>query len=566
MDANAWKAKGNEAFTAKQFDAAIEAFSEAIKLDPSNHVLWSNRSGAYAAKGDWDNALSDAQATVKANASWPKGYIRVGAALHGQGKFAEAIEAYEQGLKIEPGNATILESIDAVKVDQTRSANASNPFAKMFGPDTLGKIAANPRLAPMLAKPGYADKIRLLMSNPGLVQGMMQDQDIMMTFVELAGLGDKFAAKPAEPSAAKPKADSDDDVPPPAPKPVPKPAAKSAAATCGSGNAESLKLKEEGNALYKKREFDAALEKYAAAFEMDPTNTTLLLNRTAVLFEQGKFDEAMVEVDKATEHATEHKADYTIKAKIMTRRASILQKQKKFDEAVALFKSALLEHRNAETLTKLEQCEAEKKKADTEAYFSVELSLQAKEEGNAAFKKDDYPTAVKHYDEAIKRNPGDHTLYSNRAAALLKLRAYEDAIRDCDKCLEINPNFVRAHARKGHGYFWTKQYNRALQAYDAGLKIEPDHAECLDGRDRTRAKIQENLQGEGDDEAAARAMQDPEIQGILGDTYMQMVLQELQRDPNRLQEYMRDTRIASNLNKLVTAGVLRMGSAPAKRK
>lgn len=43
--------------------------------------------------------------TVRLNPSWSKGYVRKGAALHGAGRFDEAITVYENGLKIEDSDA-----------------------------------------------------------------------------------------------------------------------------------------------------------------------------------------------------------------------------------------------------------------------------------------------------------------------------------------------------------------------------------------------------------------------------------------------------------------------------
>ena len=58
---NELKTLGNKAFQAKQYDAAIDLFSQGIKLNPTNHVLWSNRSAARAGKREWAEALVDAE-------------------------------------------------------------------------------------------------------------------------------------------------------------------------------------------------------------------------------------------------------------------------------------------------------------------------------------------------------------------------------------------------------------------------------------------------------------------------------------------------------------------------
>ncbi len=44
------QAQGNKAFQAGQFEEAIKHFTEAINLDPSNHVLYSNRSASHVSK------------------------------------------------------------------------------------------------------------------------------------------------------------------------------------------------------------------------------------------------------------------------------------------------------------------------------------------------------------------------------------------------------------------------------------------------------------------------------------------------------------------------------------
>jgi len=550
MDANAWKAKGNEHFSAQRFPEAVEAFGKAIELDGANHVLFSNRSAAYASLKNYEAAKADAEKCVSLKPDWSKGYARLGAALHGLEMYEEAIGAYEQGLGLDATNDTLLSGLKSVQDDAAaakKSDENASPFSQMFNASTMGKIAANPKLSPFLGEPDYVQKITTIVQNPALAQAFMSDKRIMTTVLILSGIDPDIlggGGAKAEPAAPAPK--------PAAEKPKPK------SADPKKDLPPAMRLKEEGNALYKARDFEGALAKYKAAFAEDPENSTFLLNMTAVYFEQASYEKCIAECDLAVDHARERK-DFTVVGKAMTRKASCLQKQGQYEEAMALFKKALLENRNAETLSKMEACEKEMRQKAEEAYFNPELAVKAKDEGNAFFKEDKFPEAVKCYDEAIKRNPKEHTFYSNRAAALLKLCAYEDVIRDCDKCLDIKPDFAKAFARKGHAYFWTKQYSKAVETYSDGLKADPASTECKEGYARAMAKIQEMATGEGDAEAAQRAMADPEIQGILQDSYMQMVLGEMQKDPKRINEYMKDPGISAKVNKLIMAGVLRVG-------
>lgn len=51
---------------------------------------------------------------IKVNPAWAKGYARKGAALHGDRRYVEAIEAYETGLKIED-SAPLRKGLEEVK-------------------------------------------------------------------------------------------------------------------------------------------------------------------------------------------------------------------------------------------------------------------------------------------------------------------------------------------------------------------------------------------------------------------------------------------------------------------
>ncbi|KAG8303047.1 Stress-induced-phosphoprotein 1 [Homalodisca vitripennis] len=109
------KDKGNAALQSNNCDEAIQCYTEAISLDSKNHVLFSNRSAAYAKAGSYQKALEDAEKTVQLKPDWAKGYSRKGSALAYLGRFEESVKAYEEGLKYDPNNAQMKEGLAEVQ-------------------------------------------------------------------------------------------------------------------------------------------------------------------------------------------------------------------------------------------------------------------------------------------------------------------------------------------------------------------------------------------------------------------------------------------------------------------
>jgi stress-induced-phosphoprotein 1 len=58
-----------------------------------------------------------------------------------------------------------------------------------------------------------------------------------------------------------------------------------------------------------------------------------------------------------------------------------------------------------------------------------------KELGTKAFQAKDYPTAIEHFTEAIKENPQDHTLFSNRSACFYNSNNFPKALEDGNQCV-----------------------------------------------------------------------------------------------------------------------------------
>ncbi|KAI9489839.1 hypothetical protein BDB00DRAFT_769834 [Zychaea mexicana] len=330
---------------------------------------------------------------------------------------------------------------------------------------------------------------------------------------------------------------------------------------------QALAEKDLGNQAYKKRQFDEALSHYEKAWSLDNTNISILTNKAAVLFEQEKFEECLKVCEEAVETGRGVRADYKLIARALQRAGNASVKLDQLDNAVEYYEKSLTEHRTPDTLQKLRDAQKLQKEREKAAYHNPELADKAREEGNKLFKQQDWPGAIEQYTEAIKRNDKDVRPYSNRAVCYLKLMAVYEAEKDADKCIELDPSFVRGYIRKAAVEFAKKEYQKSIDA----LQLAQEH----DKEGKSAREIQQQLQKaytamnpmatgggaggeESQEEVLKRAAQDPEVQRILGDPVMQQILQQMQQDPKAAQEHLKNPQVASNIRKLMNAGILRV--------
>jgi len=314
---------------------------------------------------------------------------------------------------------------------------------------------------------------------------------------------------------------------------------------------QALAEKDLGNEAYKKKDFETAHQHYAKAIELDPTNITFYNNKAACFFEEGKFDECIEVCKQAVDVGREHRSDFKMIAKAYTRIGNAYLKKGEKKEALAAFAKSLSEHRDWELVQKHTKLQKEIKEEEQNAYLNPELAEEEKVKGNEAFKKGDYPTAIKHYNEAIKRDPKNHVIYSNRAACYSKLMEFQRAVDDCDASIKLDPTFLKAWIRKGAALLAMHEYSRALKAYEEALMIDPSNHEAREGLSNCNRN-----NDEPSEKTREQALQDPEIQAILSDPSMRIVLEQMTQDPKAAQEHMKDLSIRAKIMKLAEAGIV----------
>lgn len=575
------KGKGNAAFSAGNYAEAVRHFTEAISLAPTNHVLYSNRSAAYASLGNYSDALIDAQKTVELKPDWSKGYSRLGAAHLGLHSYDEAVAAYKKGLEVDPNNEALKSGLADAQSAQGRSRgpSSSSPFGDAFsGPEMWARLTSDPTTRAYLQQPDFVKMMQDVQKNPNNLNLYLKDQRVMQAFGVLLGV--KLQTRTPEDDAEMPEASPErkrpaesepakgkrpESTPQPEPEPEPMEVSGEEKDT-KEKKAQAQKEKEAGNAAYKKKDFETAIQHYSKALELDDADISFLTNRAAVYLEMGKYEECIKDCDKAVERGRELRSDFKMIARALTRKGTALVKMAKcskdFEPAIETFQKALTEHRNPDTLKKLNEAEKAKKDLEQQESFDPQVADEEREKGNQFFKEQKYPEAVKHYSESIRRNPNDPRAYSNRAASYTKLGALPEGLKDAEKCIELDPTFAKGYTRKGAVQFFMKEYEKALETYQEGLKHDPQNPELLDGVKRCVEQINKATRGdltpEELKERQAKAMQDPEIQNILTDPVMRQVLVDFQENPKAAQDHMKNPLVMNKIQKLVSAGIVQV--------
>lgn len=96
------KNEGNKAYLAKEYALAVDLYSQAIAITPTDAVLYSNRCAAHLGAGDARQALHDVRVSKKLRPEWPKALFREGQCLEALGLFEEAACAMWAAMQLAP--------------------------------------------------------------------------------------------------------------------------------------------------------------------------------------------------------------------------------------------------------------------------------------------------------------------------------------------------------------------------------------------------------------------------------------------------------------------------------
>jgi small glutamine-rich tetratricopeptide repeat-containing protein alpha len=107
-EAEKLKLKGNSCMANRDYEAALQNYTAAVKLSPdgpNSHVYYSNRAAALCYLERYEEAEADSEHSLLLVPDYGKAHARLGLSRFFMGDYSGAIDAYTSALRYDPENA-----------------------------------------------------------------------------------------------------------------------------------------------------------------------------------------------------------------------------------------------------------------------------------------------------------------------------------------------------------------------------------------------------------------------------------------------------------------------------
>jgi small glutamine-rich tetratricopeptide repeat-containing protein alpha len=193
------KALGNAAITAKDYNNAIQYYTEAIDLSPdgpNSHIYYSNRAAAYTFQNEFELAIMDCESSIGLKNDFSKAYSRLGLCNFKLERYEEAVAAYEKLVELEPSNSTFQDELRKAKRKLEKSQVSTSARDTLEGntgvPPGIAGLMNNPKMKEAMDRMGGQEGLAKLMQDPNMMamaQKMMQNPAMMQQAMSMLGGG-----------------------------------------------------------------------------------------------------------------------------------------------------------------------------------------------------------------------------------------------------------------------------------------------------------------------------------------------------------------------------------------
>ena len=240
-----------------------------------------------------------------------------------------------------------------------------------------------------------------------------------------------------------------------------------------TGKDKSDALIVRGFSLLNKRDFDHALEAFAAARDADPDNVVALDGQAQAHQRKGQDDLAMADYNLALQKRPNYGGAYNDRGTLYLRKGALQSALDDFNLAIKYTPGLLVGHTN---------------RARTRTFMK------------------NYDGALADFVDAQKIDPNAQQIPSHRCVTFAAMRRFDEALADCNSILEKQPKNQYVLANRADAYLAKGDLDSALNDYNAILDINPNNVRAHAGRGQVFERKQDLAQARADYRAAAFAL------------------------------------------------------------
>jgi tetratricopeptide (TPR) repeat protein len=265
-------------------------------------------------------------------------------------------------------------------------------------------------------------------------------------------------------------------------------------------------------------QYSQAVAEFTKAIEFYPSNVRTRISRASALNSLGQFDRALTDTEKAIEINP-------VKADFLNIHGIVLDNLKRYKDAVSAYDRAIainskdhvyfinrgIAHRNADDLDAalrdykraiamspkdatchhaLSYVYSDRKQfkeaietLDEAIRLDPKLQLAWQERARCHYMLDDFGHALSDYAEALKLNPDDHTSYNGRGNVYYAKKEYFTALTEYNRAISLaTPPDPYYFYNRGGAYLENKNYDWALDDLNAAIRLKDDDASFFQKR------------------------------------------------------------------------------------
>ncbi|MDE0184911.1 MAG: tetratricopeptide repeat protein [Candidatus Poribacteria bacterium] len=459
-----------------KFDSAIDDYNTAIPLNPYDAVIYSNRGAAYVDKGEPDRGLEDINRAIELNPNYAETFYNRGIAYVNKGEYDRAIADYNIAVKRGRDHADVYNNRGIAFHKKCEFDRAILDF------DTAIKMS--PKFPDHYVNRGNAfhekgaidhaieDFNRAIELNPNGTIAYNSRGNVYSGKGEYdRAIADFNKAIQLNPNLAEPynnrggvyhdKEDFDRAI---------KDFDKAIQLNPGYANAyynRGVTYKSKGNVQF-------ALKDFNKAIELNPDFAIAYSNRGVVYDMKVDHDRAMLELNKAIELNPNLAEAYINRGIAYDQRSDFNRATEDFNMAIQL-KPKFAEAYNSRGITygKKDQVNLALKDFNHAIEIKTDYAIAYNNRGAVYRGKGDFDLAIVDCNRAIELKPDYAEPYSNRGAAYRNKGDYVRAIADFDTAIQLEPNLVEAYNGRGNAYITIGEYDRAIVDFNKVIELNP---------------------------------------------------------------------------------------------